>query len=182
MRRAPRAPPILTLGGRARPTVLEQLPYSLQTGKTGMEKAFGKPLFDYLAERPREASLFSETMVGFHGPSHPQWPPAYDFGASQEHRRCRRRNGQYARATPVAADGPRGVLFDLPHVVTHAPAFLASHGVADRVTIQGGSFFERVPAGHDAYLLSPHHPRLGRREVPTILSHCRSAMDPKAGS
>src|SRR6185503_8058679 len=45
----------------------EEIMYSLETGKTGFEKAAGMPLFDYLAHHPEEASYFSEAMVGFHG-------------------------------------------------------------------------------------------------------------------
>ena len=48
----------------------------------------------------------------------------------------------------------RGVLFDLPHVITSAPETLARHGVDDRVDCVGGDFFESVPAGADAYLVS----------------------------
>jgi O-methyltransferase domain len=46
-----------------------------------------------------------------------------------------------------------GVLFDLPHVVAGADKVLADAGVADRVEVVAGSFFDAVPAG-DAYLLS----------------------------
>jgi hypothetical protein len=48
----------------------------------------------------------------------------------------------------------RGVLFDLPHVITDAPRTLASYGIDDRIDCAGGDFFESVPAGGDAYLLS----------------------------
>jgi hypothetical protein len=48
----------------------------------------------------------------------------------------------------------RGVLFDLPHIITGAPKTLARHGVEDRGDCVGGDFFESVPAGGDAYLLS----------------------------
>jgi hypothetical protein len=56
----------------------------------------------------------------------------------------------------VLAKNPqsRGILYDLPHVVSDAPALLEAKGCADRVTIESGSFFERVPSGGDAYLLS----------------------------
>lgn len=49
---------------------------------------------------------------------------------------------------------PKGVLFDRPHVVTEAKALLSARGVADRVTIVEGNFFESVPDGGDAYILS----------------------------
>ena len=47
-----------------------------------------------------------------------------------------------------------GILFDLPHVVRDAPALLRARGVADRVSIEAGSFFDSVPKGADAYVLS----------------------------
>jgi len=39
--------------------------YSLQTGKTGMEKEWGVPLFDYLAERPEEAPFSARQWLAF---------------------------------------------------------------------------------------------------------------------
>ena len=46
-----------------------------------------------------------------------------------------------------------GILFDQPAVVTGAADVLADAGVADRVEIVGGSFFDHVPGGADAYVL-----------------------------
>jgi hypothetical protein len=43
-----------------------------------------------------------------------------------------------------------GILFDLPHIVAHAPQVLTAADVADRCRIQAGSFFESVPSGGDA--------------------------------
>ena len=56
-----------------------ELMYSLQTGKSGFEKALGEPIFDYLGHNPEDASLFSETMIGFHGAEPPAVAAAYDF-------------------------------------------------------------------------------------------------------
>jgi hypothetical protein len=52
-------------------------------------------------------------------------------------------------ATPSAT----GVLFDLPHVVAGAQPLLCKHGVAERVRILGGSFFDAVPECGDLYVL-----------------------------
>ena|SRR5258707_4561194 len=52
-------------------------------------------------------------------------------------------------ATPHA----RGVLFDQAQVVAGAPAVLSNHGVAERVRIEEGSFFDAIPGGGDAYVL-----------------------------
>jgi SAM-dependent methyltransferase len=47
----------------------------------------------------------------------------------------------------------RGVLFDLPDVVSGAGELLAEAGVNKRVEVVGGSFFEAVPPGADRYIL-----------------------------
>ena len=72
----------------------------------------------------------------------------------------------------------RGILFDLPHVVRDAPALLEARGVSDRVTIEAGSFFDRVPEGADAYLLSHIIHDWSEEQCLTILGHCRRAMRP----
>src|SRR5205807_10394822 len=72
----------------------------------------------------------------------------------------------------------RGILYDLPHVVRDAPAFIGSRGLTDRVTIEAGSFFERVPVGADAYLLSHVIHDWSEAQCLTILGHCRRAMNP----
>jgi len=72
---------VLTAVGDLITKSLEQLPYSVQTGNSGFEKAFGMPFFEYLANHPADASLFSETMVGFHGSEAAAVAAAYDFSS-----------------------------------------------------------------------------------------------------
>jgi hypothetical protein len=74
--------------------------------------------------------------------------------------------------------GPRGVLFDRPHVVKDAPSLLTAKGLSDRVTIEPGDFFQSVPTGADAYILSHIIHDWGDDQCLTILSHVRKAMDP----
>jgi len=67
-----------------------------------------------------------------------------------------------------------------PHVIVDAPAFLATLGVADRISTEGGSFFDRVPTGGDAYILSHIIHDWSEAQCLTILGHCRKAMKPGA--
>jgi len=69
-----------------------------------------------------------------------------------------------------------GILFDLPHVVREAPALFEQHGLTARVRVDAGSFFERVPVGADAYLLSHIIHDWTQDQCLTILGHCRRAM------
>ena len=75
---------------------------------------------------------------------------------------------------------PRGVLFDRPHVVTEAPALLRAHGVEGRVSIEHGNFFDNVPEGGDAYILSHIIHDWNEDQCQTILGNCRNAMKPGA--
>ena len=97
--------------------------------------------------------MFSETMIGVHGAEPPAVSAAYDFsgltaivdvGAT----------GHLLTTILSSYPGARGILFDLPHVVRDAPALIEARGLADRVTIKAGNFFESVPSGADAAVKS----------------------------
>jgi len=173
--------------GSARATVLtvasdwwfrgfSELAYSIQTGKSGFEKSLGMPIFDWLAKNPEDASLFSETMIGFHGAEPPAVAASYDFSSVGTIVDVGGASGNMLTTILGRNPRPRGILFDLPHVVRDAPALLEARGLADRVTIQGGSFFESVPEGGDAYLLSHIIHDWDEEQCLTILGNCRRAM------
>jgi hypothetical protein len=175
--------------GSARPTVLTvasdwwvrgfcELPYSVQTGKSGFEKSLGVPIFDFLAKNPEDASLFSETMIGFHGAEPPAVSEAYDFSQFNTIVDVGGASGKLLATILNRHAAPRGILFDLPHVVRDAPRLLEAHGVSDRVTIEPGSFFETMPKGADAYILSHIIHDWNEELCLTILGHCRRAMNP----
>ena len=156
----------------------EDIFYSLETGKPAFDKVWGMPIFDYFAQNPEAASHFSEAMVGFHGSEPPTVAEAYDFSGIQTLVDVGGATGNMLAAVLSRHTSLRGILFDLPHVVRDAPALLRARGVDSRVTIETGSFFEHVPAGGDAYLLSHIIHDWSEEQCLTILGHCRKAMGP----
>lgn len=170
---------LLTFGGRAFAAAFEEILHSLQTGKTGFEKAMGMPIFDYFGRHPEEAQLFSETMVGFHGVEPPAVAAAYDFSGLGVVVDVGGATGNMLASILARHPGPRGVLFDMPHVVRDAPALLRQRGVEGRVAIEPGDFFKSVPPGGDAYVLSHIIHDWNEEQCLTILGHCRRAMKPE---
>jgi hypothetical protein len=177
--------------GAARSTVLmtagplvwkcfEQLQYSVETGQTAMEKVFGLPLFDYLAQHGELASQFSEAMVGIHSAEPAAVAASYDFSALEVIVDVGGATGNMMAHIVTRYPQCRGVLFDRPHVVTDAPAFLRAKGVENRVRIERGDFFKSVPAGGDVYILSHIIHDWDEEQCLTILSNCRKAMKPGA--
>lgn len=156
----------------------ERLLESVQTGRPGLQQALGMPIFDWLAKHPEEASLFSETMVSFHGAEPAAVAAAYDFSSMTTVVDVGGATGNLLAAILSKHAGCRGILYDLPHVVRDAPRLIQAHGLADRATIESGSFFERVPEGGDAYLLSHIIHDWTEDQCLTILGHCRRAMRP----
>ncbi len=169
---------VLTMGAPMFVNSFENIMHSLKTGETGFEAAHGMPVFDYLAQHPEEASMFSETMVGFHGGETPAVAAAYDFSQFETIVDVGGATGNMLSAILTQHAGPRGVLFDMPHVAADAPAFLEERGVADRISIETGSFFESVPAGGDAYILSHIIHDWTEQQCLTILGNVRRAMAP----
>jgi hypothetical protein len=171
---------LMTMGGPIFLVAFDHFEHSIRTGETGFEKGAGKPVFDYLAEHPEEARLFSETMVGFHGAEPPAVAEAYDFSPCKTIVDVGGATGNMLAAILSRHQGPRGVLFDMPHVVGEAPALLNLRGVASRVAVESGNFFESVPTGGDVYILSHIIHDWSEAQCLTILGNCRKAMAPNA--
>jgi O-methyltransferase domain/Dimerisation domain len=171
---------VLTLAGDLLTKSLEQLPYSVQTGKSGFEKVFGMPFFEYLADHPTDASMFSETMVGFHGSEPAAVAAAYDFSQFETIIDVGGATGNLLATILRRHPKPRGILFDLPHVVRDAPALIEARGLADRITIEAGNFFESAPTAAGAYLLSHIIHDWSEAQCLTILGNCRRMMKPKS--
>jgi len=177
--------------GSARSTVLTMaspwawrsfgaLEYSLSTGKPAIDKILGMSLFDYLAQHPEEAAQFSESMVGIHGGEPPAVAAAYDFSSFGTIVDVGGATGNMLAHILSKYPQPKGILFDREHVVTEAPVLLEAKGVADRVTTVHGNFFESVPEGGDAYILSHIIHDWSVEQCHTILGNCRKAMTKSA--
>jgi O-methyltransferase domain/Dimerisation domain len=171
---------VLTLAGDTFTRAHEQLLHSVRTGKSGFEKVFGAPLFEWLAKHPIEAAMFNETMVGIHGAEPAAVAAAYDFSDFNTITDVGGSTGNMLTTILRRYPKPRGTLFDLPHVVRDAPAMIEARGLTNRVSVEAGSFFERIPAGSDVYLLSHIIHDWSEEECLTILLNCRQAMKPEA--
>jgi hypothetical protein len=73
-----------------------------------------------------------------------------------------------------------GVLYDMPHVVADSAEFIERAGLSGRCDLVGGSFFENVPDGGDAYVLKSILHDWYDVDATRILKACRAAMRPEA--
>jgi hypothetical protein len=171
---------VLTMAGDFFTPTNEQVLYSIRTGQSGFEKAFGMPLFEWLGDHPAEAAMFNDAMVGIHGAEPAAVAAAYDFSEFATITDIGGSTGNLLTTILGRHARPHGILYDLPHVVRDAPALIKNRGLTDRVSIEAGSFFEHVPPGSDAYLLSHIIHDWSEAQCLTILGNCRRAMKPAA--
>jgi hypothetical protein len=73
----------------------------------------------------------------------------------------------------------RAIVFDLPPVVEVAREFIASHGLADRVTTQAGDFTrDPLPAGADVVIMASNLPQYSREIIQAVIARAFAALVP----
>ena len=126
---------------------------SVKSGKAILPQLRGKDAFDYLRDEPELAKLFNDAMTGTDGLAAIAIVAGYSFGPYRTIVDVGGGRGGLLSTILAATPNARGVLYDLPEVVAGASALLRQQGVEDRVRVEGGSFFDSVPSGGDAYVL-----------------------------
>ena len=149
-------------GSVRRPVVMATVPtmtlaaaemlHTVQTGEPAFDHVFGAPFFEYLTAHPEDGATFNGGMAAFSELENPAIAAAYEFPAGARVVDVGGGRGGFIAAVLRAHPGVRGVLYDLPDVVSDA-GYLAAAGVADRCEIIGGSFFESVPGAADVYVV-----------------------------
>jgi hypothetical protein len=150
--------------------------HSLRTGESAFENLYGMNVFQHYAQNPQAAAVFDRAMTSFSSAENAGVVTQYDFSSIHTLVDVAGGHGSLLAAILQANPHLNGILFDQPAVVAGAAPLLQSYGVSDRCQVVGGSFFESVPSGADAYLLKHIlHDWDDDRSI-EILKQCRCAM------
>ncbi len=153
---------------------------SVRTGKTGWRLRLDADAWDYRADHPEENRRFDKGMVSITSVSADTVADDYDFSRFGTIVDVGGGRGTLIAQVLGRHSAARGVLFDQPHVVEAAEPLLKAHGVLERCQVVGGSFFESVPEGGDAYILKSVLHDWYDPEALRILKTVRAAMRPGA--
>ena len=134
-------------------SVYGEMLYSVQTGKVAWEKVHGQEVFPYFQQHPEEYEIFNRAMTSMSTNVLPALVEAYDFTGVDTLVDIAGGHGMLLSGFLKRNPGLKGVLFDLPQVIDGATGLLNAEGVADRVQLESGDFFEKVPEGADAYMM-----------------------------
>lgn len=126
---------------------------SVRTGEPAFARVNGEPLFQYLETNADLGSAFNQAMTSRGAMELDAILERFDVRGAKTLVDVGGGHGLLVSRLLERDPALRAVLYDLPGVVAGAGALLAASGVASRVDVQPGSFFEHVPSGGDTYVL-----------------------------
>ncbi len=152
--------------------------HSVRTGDNAFRHLQGTDVWTYRESHPQASAVFNRAMTGNAQRAAQAVLAAYDFGRFARVVDVGGGQGAFLGALLRQHPAPEGVLFDQPHVVAGAEGALRAMEVGHRCQVVGGSFFEAVPEGGDAYVLKAILHDWEDEEALAILRVCRRALGP----
>jgi O-methyltransferase domain/Dimerisation domain len=157
-----------------------RLGYSVRTGRPAFNEVHGVEFWGYLERHQAAGAVFNAAMAGTVAEVAAAVAAGYDFSGFGTVVDVGGGHGALMIAILRRASTPRGVVFDLPHVVAGAEEALRAAGLAERCDLVGGDMFREVPASGDAYVLSRIAHDWDDERAVAILANCRRVMEPNA--
>jgi O-methyltransferase domain/Dimerisation domain len=154
--------------------------HSVRTGEHAFDHAHGMRVFDYLRNDSELSAIFNATMTTSSTRLGSALLKHYDFSGIRKIVDVGGGHGFTLAMILAANPSMHGLLYDLPDVASGAGQIIDAEGVRERCEIVGGSFFDSIPAGAEAYVLKQIIHDWDDEQSLMILRNCRAAM-PKEG-
>ncbi len=154
---------------------------SVESGSSAFDQTFGVAVFEYFKEDGQAAKYFDDLMAEQTRSWAPSIVEAYDFSKIGTLIDVGGGYGALLMAVLTAFPDVKGVLVDLPHVVTAAQAKFEAADLAGRFEMHGGDFFHSVPPDGDAYLLKHVLHDWNDESCIWLLKNCRQTMSAPSG-
>lgn len=150
----------------------------VQSGSTPFITAHGRPLTKWLEEHPQEATVMIEANAKKAAASHRSILDVYNFSGIATLVDVGGGNGSLMAEILAVYPEMRGIVTDIPPVIDRARELIRSMGLEDRCTAVECDFFENIPPGGDAYLMSNILHDWDDQRCRTILSTSSRAQKP----
>jgi SAM-dependent methyltransferase len=156
------------------------LQQAVETGTCAFEQQYGASFFDYLHAHPDQAHAFNDAMRSLSSQVHAAVIRAYDFKQLRTITDVGGGSGAFVAALLSADARLFATLFDRAPAIARSAEVLQSRGVADRCRSIAGDFFEAIPLGSEAILLSRVLHDFSDEDSLRILRNCHAAL-PRGG-
>jgi hypothetical protein len=166
---------ILLVGSEPWQRAWQNLVYSLATGDIAFNQVMGEPFFEYIDKHPEYGTPYHQWMTISTTMAARAITEAYDFAPFNNV--CDIGGGQGILLKSILTANPhlQGILYDQKNAVKDNE--LAD--LSERVEIQTGNFFERVPSADVLLMKSVLHD-WSDEKCQVILNRCRQVMRPSS--
>jgi hypothetical protein len=134
------------------------------------------PVSNWLEENPHAAEVFNQANAIKTASSHRTIIDAYDFSGIRKLTDVGGGLGVLMIEILKANPHMNGTVADLSSVIQEAKDIIQQQGFADRCDVMECNFFDNIPSGSDAYLLSNILHDWPDEKCQIILKNCREAM------
>jgi hypothetical protein len=126
---------------------------TVRTGEPAAEVMYGMKFEYWMAQDPERVAIKNAAMASVSNGWRDPFLESFELPAGDLVADLGAADGSMLARLMQKAPGRRGIVFDLPEVISAATQTLAEYGVDDRVAVKGGSLFNGVPTA-DVYLMS----------------------------
>jgi len=152
------------------------LSHSVVTGESATEHVFSESFWEYARRNPEESETFNRALAELRGDEHQRIADAYEWAGGGTVVDVGGGVGSLLAAVLQKRPGLRGVLVEQPELIPDAERVLSERGVRERCEPVAGSFFEKISAVGEVWIMCQvlhDWPDAGCRG---ILQRCREAM------
>jgi hypothetical protein len=169
---------VLLLAGIGVQDCWKDIEYCVRTGDPAFRRTVpdAADVFTLSAADQEATALFDRAMATFAPQTAAAVAAAFDFSGFARVADVGGGTGGLLIGILKAYPGLAGIVFDQPHTAERARQQVAAAGLAGRCQVVGGSFFDEVPPGADAYLLKHVLVFWNDERASAILKNCRAAM------
>lgn len=150
--------------------------HSVKTGESAFENVFEMNLYEYMEKHADKFAAFNEAMTAISHREADCISKAYDFSNFNTLVDIGGGQGRLLITILKAFPSLKGILFDLPSVFEGGTSLITKEGLEDRCQVVGGSFFESIPRGGDAYIFKNVIHNWDDERAMQILLNCRKAI------
>ena len=152
----------------------------LRTGETAFVKAHGMAVTKWLEKKPDAAEIFNEANSIKAANSHRAIIDVYDFQKVATLIDVGGGLGVLSAEILNSYPSMNGIVADKPAVVAEASKLIKTRGIEGRCKAVECDFFESVPSGGDAYILSNVLHDWTDEQCEIILKNCHRSMKSKS--
>ena len=158
----------------------DRLDDSLRTNLPAFDRANGSAFFQHMTNSAEDGEVFDQFMTANQRERAASHAELIDCGGLRCVVDVGGGEGAFLIELARRSVHLRGTVLDLPHVAGKAREMVQREKLEDRIIVAEGSFFDAIPTGADAYVLSAILHDWPDEQALAILRACRAAMSDDA--